>query len=244
MATSEPYDRLTRRLSSSGLVARGGFHPLPADDVPPSPDGESVRTVIMVGHVGRSLWPAFATWRRRSRLPDHPLDTWSRAVLTEVAEELGAGLMMPSDGPPYAPFQQWAMRSEPVHLSPLGLLIHSEYGLWHGWRGALLLAEHWALPPRDLKSRDEAPSPCETCDGRPCLRACPVSAFGPDGPGDPESPVDYDVPACRTHLRSADGDPCMKGGCRARVACPVGAVHAYEPAQTQFHMKAFRDGGM
>lgn len=244
MATSEPYDRLARRLSSSGFVARGGFHPLPADGVPPLADGEPVRTVVMVGHVGRSLWPAFVAWYRRSRVPDHPLDTWSRAVLTEVADELRAGLVMPSDGPPYAPFQQWAMRSEPVHPSPLGLLIHPEYGLSHGWRGALLLAERWVLPPSSPKPWGEAPSPCETCDGRPCLRACPVSAFGPRGPDGPNGPVDYDVPACRTHLRSADGDPCMAGGCRARVACPVGADHAYEPAQIRFHMEAFRDGGM
>ena len=43
----------------------------------------------------------------------------------------------PRTGRPWLPFQQWARKAEPVHVSPLGVLIHPDYGLWHSYRGAL-----------------------------------------------------------------------------------------------------------
>ena len=38
------------------------------------------------------------------------------------------------------------MRAEAVAPSPLGILIHPDYGLWHAYRGALAFAERLALP--------------------------------------------------------------------------------------------------
>ena len=156
---------------------------------------------------------------------DHPLDRWSRRVIEALARELGAKAFFPFGGPPFWPFQQWARRAEPVHPSPIGLLIHPRYGLWHSYRGALGLSEAIAVPePAAL------PSPCESCSGRWCLSACPVGAF---------SGVGYDVAACVGHLKSAAGADCMEAGCRARRACPVGAEHAYGAEQANFTMRAF-----
>ena len=135
---------------------------------------------------------------------------------------------MPSDGPPYQPFQQWAMRAEPVFPSPLGILIHPDYGLWHGYRGALLFEDRVVLP-----ATVGASSPCDACPGRPCLSACPVSAF--DGTA-------YDVPVCRAHLRSGQGEACLGGSCLARRACPVGVEYVYGESHARFHMAAFLGG--
>src|SRR4030095_137820 len=46
---------------------------------------------------------------------------------------------------------RWAMRAEAVAPSPLGILIHPDYGLWHAYRGALAFAERLALPPRGAR---------------------------------------------------------------------------------------------
>jgi len=217
------YGEIGRRLAVHGLVLRGGFHPEAGELVLDS--GEAVATLLLVGHVGSGIWPAFQAARTEG--PD-PLDRWSRRILEEVGEEFGGRPVMPSDGPPYWPFQQWAMRAEPVFPSPLGILIHPDYGLWHGYRGALLFGDRLELP-----AAAAAASPCETCRGRPCLSACPVDAFCGGG---------YDVPACRAHLRSGAGEACLAGSCLARRACPVGREYVYGEDHARFHMAAFLGG--
>lgn len=214
------FDGLTAALAEHGLAPRGAFHPGPADVVP----GEA-GTLVLVGNAGPAMWDAFAADRPAG--PD-ALDVWSREVLGLVAARVGAVALFPFGGPPYLPFQRWAMRAEAVHPSPLGILIHPDYGLWHGYRGALAFVERLELP-----SRDDRPSPCESCADRPCLTACPVDAFSDSG---------YDVDSCAGYLRSPDGGDCMTGSCLARRACPVGRDYTYPPDQAAFHMSAFLRG--
>ena len=112
--------------------------------------------------------------------------------------------------------------------SPLGLFIHPEYGLWHGFRGALAFAE--ILDLADQKT-EPVQSACVNCLEKWCLSACPVDAFSGSG---------YDVPACVGYLDSSAGADCMALGCGARRACPEARAFTYEPAQAAFHMAAFR----
>ncbi len=208
-----------------GLAPRGAFG---------LEDGErtgalaEIRTIVLAGMAGRDGWSAFTASPEASDGADHPLDRWSRRVIEALARELGAKAFFPFGGPPFWPFQQWGWRAGAVHPSPIGLLIHPRYGLWHSYRGALGLSEAIAVPePAAL------PSLCESCSGRWCLSACPVGAFSAAG---------YDVAACVGHLRSAAGADCMGFGCRARRACPVGAEHAYGAEQANFTMRAFLRG--
>ena len=119
---------------------------------------------------------------------------------------------------------RWARRAEPVHTSPINLLIHPDYGLWHVYRGALLFTETLALPPVE-----DRPSPCESCAKKPCLRACPADAFQPDR---------FDAVACVTHVESPAGGNCAERGCLARRACPVGRDWAYPREAGAYHMGA------
>jgi hypothetical protein len=166
------------------------------------------------------MWAAFAPYIDGA---PHPLDRWTRRVVEPIATNFGARAVYPF-GAEAPPFQRWAERAETLHRSPLGILIHAEYGLWHAWRAALLFAERLPLPPRA-----EAPSPCDGCAEKPCLSACPVEAFGAAG---------YNVPACASHLASA-ASTCQSIGCHARNACPAGANWCYAPEQIRFHMTAF-----
>lgn len=218
-------------LRARGLEPRGAFHPhedafsKDGDGVPLLPDGRRPGTLVLAGSVGASAWATFVRERRDE--PD-PLDRWSARALHAVAERFGALVLLPSAGPPYLPFQRWAARAGPVHATPLGLLIHPDYGLWHAYRGALAFAERLALPPRDPR-----PNPCDACRDRPCLGACPVSAFTAAG---------YDDASCAAQLASGRGERCFEAGCLARAACPVGAEHRYPPEQAQFHLDAFVRG--
>ena len=187
-----------------------------------------IRTIVLAGMAGREGWRAFAASPEASDGFADPLDRWSRRVIESLARELGGKALFPFGGPPFLPFQEWAQRAEPVHPSPIGILIHPRYGLWRSYRGALGLSERLAIAEPATGA-----SPCETCTGRWCLSACPAEAFSAAG---------YDVAACAGHLRSAAGADCMGFGCRARRACPVGAEHAYGPEQANFIMRAFLRG--
>jgi len=211
---------LEQRLSAKGLIARGAFHPEEKDGVPGHPG-----TLFLVGNAGPAMWQAFEAARGDYADSRNPLDDWVRDVLSGIAGEVGATALFPFGGPPYLPFQRWARKAEPVHPSPLGVLIHPEYGLWHAYRGALAFAERLDIPSCEVR-----PSPCEFCADKPCLSACPVGAFSGDG---------YDVPACLAYLATPDGGDCVALGCLARRACPVGTEFTYEPAQAEFHMRAF-----
>ena len=207
-----------RMVAPHGLIVLGAFHP--------EPD----QTVVIIGNLGRDLWAAFAA--RTDSLAKHPLDDWTRATLTPIAIELGSQAVFPFDGPPYAPFQAWAIEAGIGFSSPIGPLIHPIYGLWHAYRAAFLFETPLSIP-----KNVQVASPCMNCPDKRCLSACPVSAFSERG---------YNVPACLTHLGSSQGRPCMEDGCAARHACPVGQDYAYPPAMANFHMRKFVDlyGGL
>jgi hypothetical protein len=218
-------DAFASRLAGEGLVLLGAFHPAGEDGVPPQPDGQPSGTLVLAGNVGGSLWPAFSNApEARDGAPD-PLDRWSARVIGAIAAQLGARAVFPFGGPPYHPFQRWAQRAAPLTPSPIGVLIHPDFGLWQAFRGALAFSPALPLPPPDRR-----PSPCESCAGRPCLSTCPVGAFTAAG---------YDVAACAGHIAAPAGADCLAEGCRARRACPVGRPHHYPADQAVFHMSAF-----
>ncbi len=212
------YRQAGELLAGYGLILRGGFWPRGEDEVPGAP-----ATLLLVGNAGPAMWESF------SALPiegENALDQWSKCAIDAVADNLGATALYPYGGPPFLPFLRWAQKAEAVKPSPIGMMMHSEYGFWHAYRGALCFSERLGLP-----AVDERDHPCDPCDDKPCLGGCPVNAF---------SGGSYDVPACAAHLATDDGVDCMSLGCRARRACPAGAPYRYEPDQAAFHMQAFR----
>lgn len=216
---------IAQALAPTGLTVRGGFQPDGADALPPVPSGEAAATVLLVGNAGPAMWKAFSNSSQAHDGGLHPLNRWTRHHMDALASAIGGLALYPFDTTPAWPFQQWAARCEPVHPSPLGLFIHPEYGLWHAYRAAIVLAE-----TVDLPVPTSAASPCQSCAESPCLSRCPVGAFSTSG---------YDVPACARHLQSPAGADCLQGGCLARRACPVGADYQQLPAQNAFHMRAF-----
>ena len=203
-----------RRASFTPL---GWFAPQAEDRVP-----EGARFVILIGNAGPDMFRRFA--RERNPAQDS-MDGWTRDVVSSLARELDARAAYPFDMDPPWPFLTWARRGGAGHVSPLGLNIHPTYGLWHAYRAALLFPVAFDIPPLSSGTH-----PCQACAAKPCLTACPVTAF--DG-------VSYDVAACARHIASDKGSACMSRGCLARHACPVGQEFAYAPAQAEFHMRAF-----
>ena len=194
-------------------------HGLIVMGISPSDEG----ACILLG-AGSDLWPIFqASDEALDGLAD-PLDRWSKRVIGDLAKTHSGVAKFPSDGPPYLPFIQWAKNSGRFWQSPTGMLIHDEAGLMISIRGAIFL-------PGVSVTAPTGPSPCESCTEKPCLTACPVSALSGSAP--------YDVPACKSHIRSDAGAACMSDGCLTRRACPVSQSFGRDPAQSSFHMRAF-----
>lgn len=181
--------------------------------------------MLLVGQAGSAPWPHFLRWREQQTASlDNPLDSWASEVIGVVAHQFGARAVSPSDKP-YLPFQQWAMRAEGLRPSPLGILMHPAYGLWHAYRGALLFEVE--LEFAELREQSHL---CDLCPGKPCLKSCPVDAYSEAG---------FAYETCLGHVRGVSGGACRTQGCLDRNACPYGLAYRY-PADVQaFHMKSY-----
>jgi hypothetical protein len=223
---------LEKALDRLGLRIRGGFPVTDdlatADGIPEVAPGHPARYLLLVGNAGPAMHRVFFETMGSAPSGRHPLDTWTSGVIEPLAASMGAHALFPFGGPPWFPFQRWAARAEGLKASPLGILIHPEYGLWHAYRAALLFDRSIGGPdPQSLGF------PCESCAERPCLATCPVGAISSQG---------YEVDRCATHVGSAAGENCRLAGCIARRACPVGRGFEYSANALQFHMKAFLAG--
>lgn len=215
--------RFAKRLSTGGFIAFGGFHPDPDDKVP-TVRGEQARTLILIGSAGPDLWAAFTAAPEASDGKADPLDRHTRRVLSAVAEEFGFAPCFPFEGPPWHPFQRWALKAGGFSASPAGVLAQRTYGPWAGFRAAFLSTE---IVGRFAHLG--APGPCEACRDKPCIAACPANALSLAG---------YDVPRCMAYLKANPRAACH-AGCLARRACPVGRDYAQSHEQAAFHMRAF-----
>lgn len=179
------------------------------------------RCVVLIAPDEPHFWTVFTAAREFTDGAPDPLDRWSRRIIGEWAVKIGATAVFPSDGPPFAPFVDWALASGRCWSSPTGMLVHDRMGLFISFRGALMLSHRIEAP--SLR-----PSPCQNC-ARPCLSACPVAAFLQG----------YDVARCHGWLDHPEGADCLNDGCRVRRACPISKACGRLPEQSAWHMRQF-----
>ena len=205
------------QLPEFGLRNLGAFHPKAGDF-------SGAKTLVLVGPA-ESFWRIFTSDQEYQDGLPNPIDRWSKRTIDPLAKRLGARAIYPFGGAPYAPFLSWALESRHAFSSKVGMLVHSKLGLMVSYRGALAFDEVLELP--DIQHVH----PCQTCETKPCLSACPVSALTPNG---------YDVPKCKDFLETSRGTNCMTSGCKVRRSCPLSVGAARTEAQSALHMQAFK----
>ena len=211
-----------------GLVPRGAFRLGESERRGPL---AGVRTIVLAGMAGRDGWSAFAASPEASDGLGDPLDRWSRRVIeSSGARTRRDRRCFPFGGPPClaVPAMGAARRagpsladrsSDPSRATGFGTPIAARLG----FREALAVPEPEALP-----------SPCESCSGRWCLKACPVGAFSAAG---------YDVAACVGHVKSAAGADCMERGLPGAPRLPGrGGTRLSRPNRRISTMRAFIKG--
>jgi len=218
-----PRSAVSEDLHHFGMHILGALAPDETDNVPPCQNGQPTKTVLLIGNAGARMWNCFQTERQQE---SDPLDAWTRRSLTPIAQNHGFDVVFPFEGPPFLPFSHWGTKAGAFFVSPGVPNIHPIYGSWFGLRGAFLSPEDC----RDLAPPPFTQSPCDTCYDQLCIEACPASAL---------SEQNYDVVRCIEYTRASPGYPCIKNGCRARHACPIGQDYAYGQAQAEFHMRGF-----
>ena len=182
---------------------------------------ERYSRLVLVGNGGgEKLWAAMQ--QQDMTAPD-PIDHFSiAAAKTFIADQLENAahhIVYPLTNY-LVPLQKLGALAGWHHDSPLGLGIHSRYGVWFAYRVAFLVDA--ALP---LRSESLTPSPCDTCVEKPCISRCPVGAVGEIGR--------FQINTCSKH-RIIPDSPCADR-CLSRLACPVGRDHRYPLAQIQYH---------
>ena len=234
----QPAEKLDDCLGEYGLFVRGVTQ-LTTEEIERYGIDSANTELALVGNIGSSYWSHFSQAPEFADGAPHPLDRWSRRVAEDISQRLSMQAVYPFDGPPYFPFQQWASRAEGLEQSPIGVMMHSEFGLWHSYRFALL--GRFASPGTGLEaekvvdtnmSADQpgTVSPCLNCVTKPCLHTCPVAAFDASG---------YAVDQCADYLQQTPQADCHQQGCLARYACPVAPQLRYVAAQGRFHLQAF-----
>lgn len=185
-------------------------------------DGIGSGTLVLLGPAEPGFWTHVTQQPEFGDGAPDPLDRWSARVISEMAAQIGGTALFPF-GTPLRPFVSWALRSQRAWQSPVRLLVHETAGLMVSYRGAVLIpgAHHTPGP---------ASNPCRTCDGKPCLSACPAGALTEEA---------YDVAACHAYLDTEAGRANLLKGCAVRRACPVSQNYGRSEDQSAFHMKHF-----
>lgn len=215
---------LSQRLREYGLFLRGVTR-LTTAEIQTYDFPADKSELVLVGNIGSSYWPNFSQSTEYLDGEADPLDRWSRRVASKISEELALQPVYPFSGPPYYPFQRWAQRAEALEQSPIGVMMHPEFGLWHSYRFALLGSD-FAVADEQIPVQ----SHCFSCASKPCLQRCPVGAFDDNG---------YDVDRCANYLFQTPQAECHSRGCLARYACPIAVELSYVPEQGEFHLQAF-----
>lgn len=208
-----PLDGWTEALSDAGLTVWGVADATPALGALP---GE--RRIVVVGSAGPALGQAFRRHVAASTaLPDDPLDAFVAARIASLPAVDGTRWWSGRPADPPLDLRGAAIAAGLGWRSRLDLVLHPQHGLWIGLRAAC-----YTTFPLPVTGPLPAPAPCEPCDA-PCARACPANAVTDRG---------WAFDRCLPH--QARTEDCV-GGCRARVACPVGRGSAYDPDIHRYH---------
>jgi hypothetical protein len=204
------------QLDAAGLNRQHVFDlaALPPDLRATLGDSAGFRQLILIGHGGRRLWERLQAAGPRG---EHPVDDYSvrtvTAWLAAVAPGAAFRFLYPGDAP--LPLQQLGRLAGWHHAAPFMVGVDAQWGPWWAYRAAVLADTGFRpSPPVDRES------PCQACAGRPCATACPAGAMD-DG--------HFALATCLA-FRRRPASPCALT-CLARIACPVGTKHRYDPAQ-------------
>ena len=187
---------------------------LPPEVIATLGDTTPYRQLILIGHGGKALWECV---KAAGMVGADPIDDYSvQAVQRCFAEHLPANryrIVFPGEQP--VALQQLGKLAGWHHAAPFMVGIDPEWGTWYAYRAVVLADTHFC--PFLAVDRNR---PCDSCQTRPCVSACPAGAMNQEG---------FALEKCLAYRQR--GDSHCRHTCLARVACPVGSQHRYDDEQ-------------
>lgn len=164
---------------------------------------------------GKLLWESLAHPLNEH---EHPIDNYSIEQMKKC--DPLARILFPHQSW-NIPLQRLGRVMNLSRPSLLGLDINDEYGVWFAFRGAFLSKQKF-----ETRERKSFSSPCESCQDKPCISACPASAVN--------EAFDFKINKCADHRLSKESK--CTDICRSRIACPYKSDHRYSFDQIRYHM--------
>lgn len=175
-------------------------------------------TLCVVGSGGRELWQKLI----------HPLDEmkdpFDRYTITQLKKLDPTGKIIFPHPSWNIPLQKICRILHISKQSPIGIDIHREFGLWFSIRGVFITTKKGIT-----QGNDDFLSPCETCETKNCISACPANAI-------PLSNNSNNQELCNTYQLIENSN--CENLCLARRACPFQNIHQYTPEQTSYHIRS------
>ncbi|PKO81383.1 MAG: hypothetical protein CVU19_07270 [Betaproteobacteria bacterium HGW-Betaproteobacteria-13] len=182
-------------------------------------DGEEFRQLILIGNAGPALWSAVGAAGIESADPidDFSIETvssWFNACFGDCRHQR----IYPGNTP--VGLQMLGSLAGWHHASPFKVGINQDWGTWFAYRVALLANTALPVTQAQHPQAKHTVSPCDNCRDKPCIPACPAQAMASG---------DFDLDRCIDYRRQPRSR--CAASCVARLSCPVGSSHRYQPEQ-------------
>jgi hypothetical protein len=203
-------------LNQAGINRQHVFNltDLPTEALATLGDTKGYRQLILLGHGGRQLWECV---KSSGIGGDHPIDNYCVQTVSRwfanFLPDRHYQILYP--GEQAVGLQQLGKLAGWHQPSPFMVGIDAEWGSWFAYRAAIL-ADTEFLPYSPV----DRGNPCQTCQSRPCIAACPAGALAGGT---------FALDLCARY-RLSENSACATT-CLARETCPVGAEHRYDKAQ-------------
>ena len=185
------------------------------------PKSTDYQYIILLANGGSRYWQSMQQAGSQTEQQSDPVDNYFYQIINDLLEPYFEYKVV-YPGNHFLPLQGLGKLAGWHHESPLGLGIHPVFGLWFAYRGVILSNTKFSPIESDMAHGSE--SPCRSCQGKPCIAACPANAVLASG---------FKVGQCSDYrLQSESG---CQSRCMARLACPTGKEYRYQTAQMTYH---------
>lgn len=187
------------------------------------PQARQYSQLILIGHGGKVFWEALkATGVDLSRQEEqHPVDNFTVSTVQQFMHEEHAdcAYQIIYPGTYTISLQELGKLAGWHHSSPFMVGINPTFGSWFAYRAVVLANTNLALSAPIICA-----SPCDSCEDKPCISACPAQALDAG---------EFHLLKCVSY-RQEEASVC-KNTCVARRRCPVAIEHRYSEEQMQYH---------